>query len=163
MVAAAEQGPYARGIATISLLHHTGFRNTVHTEAHSAPPMLKVAATLGSFLWISFGVFPFSCRKHEPSIATPVAPTGCPFAIKPPDKLMAQSPSTLALPSTQYRAPWPGDAFPRTSVPMAAATVKQSWISATFTSAGRTPAISYAFFIARDGPVGTRAFCPSFF
>ena len=32
------------------LLNHAGFRNTVHTEAHSAPPMLKVAATLGSFL-----------------------------------------------------------------------------------------------------------------
>ena len=38
--------------------------------------------------------------------------------------------------------PVPGAALPSTSVPSAPITVKQSWISATFTSSGFTPAIS---------------------
>src|SRR5271157_540557 len=95
----------ARGISKEGQLSHPadydGFLSTVQTEAQSAPPTLKVAVTLGSFLWISFGAVPFNCQKQEPSIATPVAPTGWPFAISPPDILMAQSPSTLALPSIQ--------------------------------------------------------------
>src|SRR5271157_2570416 len=95
----------ARGISKEGQLSHhanyDGFLRTVQTEAQSAPPTLKVAVTLGSFLWISFGAVPFNCQKQEPSIATPVAPTGCPFAISPPDILMAHSPSTLALPSIQ--------------------------------------------------------------
>ena len=80
--------------------------------------------------------------EFDVAIATPVAPTGCPLAIKPPEVLMAHSPSGAALPSPQYAAPLPGSALPITSVPIAPITVKQSCTSATLTSPGFTPAIS---------------------
>src|SRR5271157_3809694 len=56
----------ARGIRKEDQLSHLanydGFLSTVQTEAQSAPPTLKVAATLGSFRWISFGAVPFNCQ-----------------------------------------------------------------------------------------------------
>src|SRR5271157_1186592 len=128
--------------------------NTVHTEAQMGPPILNVAATLAPFTCNGGGTLPSNCHEHHPSIATPVAPMGWPFAISPPEVLMPHSPSTAAFPSTQYCAPFPYSAFPRTSVPSAPMTVKQSWISATFTSAGLTPAIWYALFIAFIAPAG---------
>src|SRR5208282_109306 len=111
-------------------------RNTVQTEAQIGPPMLNVAACFGFFTCNSCGALPSNCCALQPTMATPVAPMGCPFAIKPPEVLMAHSPSTLAFPSTQYFAPWPTSALPMTSVPIAPMTVKQSWTSATFTSFG---------------------------
>ena len=49
-----------------------------------------------------------SCHADQPIIAMPVAPIGWPFAISPPDVLIAHSPSTAALPSAQNCAPLPG-------------------------------------------------------
>src|SRR5512142_1733246 len=122
--------------------------STVQTDAQIGPPMLNVAAAFGFFTCSSAGALPSSCCADQPIIATPVAPTGWPFAIRPPELLIAHSPPTPALPSTQYRAPWPGAALPITSVPSAPITVKQSWTSATFTSFGVNFAISYARRIA---------------
>ena len=83
--------------------------------------------------------------------------------MRPPDVLMPHSPPGAARPSSQYWAPRPYSAFPITSVPMAAMTVKQSWISATFTSAAFTPARSYALRMAQYAPAGRSTSRPSFF
>src|SRR5208337_4502327 len=61
--------------------------STVHTDAQIGPPMLNVAATLGSFTCNSLGALPNSCCCAQPSMATPVAPTGWPLAMRPPDVL----------------------------------------------------------------------------
>src|SRR5271169_3780726 len=76
--------------------------STVHTDAQMGPPMLKVAAARGFLTCNSCGALPSSCCADQPSMATPVAPMGCPLAIRPPEVLMAHSPSTAALPSAQY-------------------------------------------------------------
>src|SRR5271165_6847131 len=134
--------------------YHFARLSTVQTEAHTAPPMLNVAAACGFFTWSSLGTLPSNCCPAHPIMAMPVAPTGCPFAISPPDVLMPHSPSGLALPSTQYLAPSPGCAFPITSAPMAPMTLKQSCTSATLISAGVRPAILWAVLIARYAPAG---------
>ena len=77
------------------------------------PPMLNVAATRGFFTCSPAGALPRSCHAHHPSMAIPVAPMGWPLAMSPPEVLMAHSPSTPALPSHQYRAPWPTAALPK--------------------------------------------------
>ena len=63
--------------------------------------MLKVAASLGSGTWSSAGALPCSCHADQPIMARPVAPTGWPLAISPPEVLMPHSPVASALPSAQ--------------------------------------------------------------
>ena len=73
----------------------------MQTLAQMGPPMLKVAASLGSFTCSSAGALPSNCCADHPIMAMPVAPMGWPFAIRPPEVLMAHSPEGAALPSTQ--------------------------------------------------------------
>src|ERR1035437_945693 len=115
---------------------YSAARSTVHTLAQMGPPILNVAAARGFGTCKPAGALPSSCSALQPIMAIPVAPMGCPLAIRPPDVLMAHSPPGAALPSTQYWAPLPGSALPITSVPSAPITVKQSCTSATFTSSG---------------------------
>lgn len=82
------------------LRYAAGF-STVHTDAQIGPPMLNVAAARAFFTCSAGGTLPSSCQAAQPTIATPVAPIGWPFAMRPPEVLMPHSPSTLALPSTQ--------------------------------------------------------------
>ena len=51
-------------------------RSTVHTEAQIGPPMLNVAASLGSLTCNSAGACPFNCSADQPIMAIPVAPIG---------------------------------------------------------------------------------------
>src|SRR5512142_3399379 len=76
-------------------------RRTVQTDAQIGPPMLNVAAAFGFFTCNPAGALPRSCCADHPIIATPVAPIGCPLAMRPPELLIAHSPATFALPSTQ--------------------------------------------------------------
>ena len=79
----------------------------MHTEAQMGPPMLNVAAARGLFTCSGAGALPSSCHAAQPIIATPVAPTGWPFAMSPPEVLIPHSPPGAALPSSQYCAPLP--------------------------------------------------------
>src|ERR1039457_3722274 len=88
--------------------------STVHTEAQAVPPTLNVAATFAFFFCKPCEARPISWVKQVASMAMPVAPTGWPLAINPPERLMPHSPSGPALPSTQYLAPSPGLALPIT-------------------------------------------------
>ena len=84
--------------ACFARFYAPGF-STVHTDAHTGPPMLNVAAARAFFTWISAGAWPSSCSALQPIIATPVAPIGWPLAISPPDVLMPHTPAGAALPS----------------------------------------------------------------
>ncbi len=70
------------------------------------------------------------------AMATPVAPTGWPFALRPPSGFIGTSPLRAVLPSSAALPPCPFGKNPRSSVATISAMVKQSCTSATWMSLG---------------------------
>ncbi len=65
---------------------YCGPRSTVHTEAQTGPPMLNVAACPASRTCSGAGTLRSNCHAAQPIIAIPGRePTGCPFAMRPPE------------------------------------------------------------------------------
>ena len=96
-----------------------------HVVATAAPPMLNTPArsALGNCMPPAS---PISCFAVITCMDTPVAPSGWPFALRPPDGSTGSRPSFAVHPSSTARAPWPGAVSPIASYSISSAIVKQS-------------------------------------
>ena len=70
-----------------------------------------------------------SCMAVITCMLTPVAPTGWPLALSPPETLTGSLPSRSTQPSWMARSPSPGAVRPIASYSISSAEVKQSWLS----------------------------------
>src|SRR5688572_15859832 len=69
---------------------------------------------------------PRICCTRSQICATPVAPTGCPFAFRPPLVFTGSSPCSAVCPDAVYGPPSPFGTNPRSSIARISAMVKQS-------------------------------------
>src|SRR5690606_31980827 len=106
-------GSQRTSMQPIRNIHVTGSRNqlrlassTVAWLATAAPPILKTSPNWAPGRCMSLAV-PVSWRNEMACIETPVAPTGCPFAFKPPDRFTGKLPSAYTTPSSSARWPSP--------------------------------------------------------
>src|SRR3546814_2539735 len=77
---------------------------------------------------------------------TPVAPTGWPLALRPPEGLTGSRPSFSVQPSATARAPWPRLVRPMASYSSSSAMVKQSRSEEHTSELQSLMRISYAVF-----------------
>src|SRR5690606_14865476 len=94
--------------------HQRVLSRTEAKFATASPPMLKTPAS-SAFGTARPGASPVSWAAAITCIDTPVAPSGCPLDLSPPDGLTGRSPSIVVSPDSMAWAPWPGSASPKAS------------------------------------------------
>src|SRR5687768_1157698 len=82
-----------------------------------------------------------SCHTHSTICAMPVAASGWPRPLSPPDGLIGRRPSRAVSPSSVTRPALPGGTRPMSSSEISSNGAKASWISAKSTRSGPKPAI----------------------
>src|SRR5262245_2163910 len=87
---------------------------------------------------------PRSCQHSSTSCEMPVAASGWPRALSPPDGFTGRRPPMAVSPSRVARPALPGGTRPVSSSETSSNGAKASWISATSTRSGPKPAILYA-------------------
>src|SRR6185437_15293794 len=110
--------------------------STIETKfATAAPPMFMTPASDAPGICMSPAV-PVTCIAASTCIDTPVAPTGWPLDLRPPEGLIGSLPSFSVQPSRMARAPCPFGASPIASYSINSAIVKQSCVSTRSRSRG---------------------------
>src|SRR5262245_2006445 len=85
-----------------------------------------------------------SCHTHSTIWAIPVAASGWPRALRPPDVLIGRRPSRAVSPSSVAGPALPGGKSPMSSSEISSNGANASWISARSTRSGPNPAIANA-------------------
>ncbi len=122
---------------------------SVTTRSFTAEQADTTVAVLPPSVWTSPVRAPSTWRAPAPPRswvtispiwAAPVAPIGCPLALRPPEGFTGIFPPRLVHPFSAAMPPVPGSKNPSPSVATISAMVKQSCSSTTSTSAGVLPA-----------------------
>src|SRR5580765_994483 len=103
------------------------------------PPIDWSRATL-HFTWRR-GTHQVSCQTHSTICASPVAASGWPRALSPPEGLIGRRPSSAVSPSRVAGPALPAGKRPTSSSEMSSNGANASWISATSTRSAPKPAI----------------------
>src|SRR5258705_6149183 len=119
--------------------------------ATAAPPMLKTPARQAPGTWIPPAV-PVTCIAASTCIDTPVAPTGWPFDLSPPEGLTGNLPSFSVQPARMARATSRFGVNPMASYSISSAIVKQSWVSTRSRSSSPSRAAASTRCQASAGP-----------
>src|ERR1700730_13253654 len=106
------------------------------------PPMDWASATRAATCRPS--AMPRSCQQSSTIWEMPVAASGWPRALSPPDGLTGSRPSSAVSPSRVARPALPAGRRPGASSEMSSKGEKASWTSATSMRSGPKPAIAYA-------------------
>src|SRR5471032_2445148 len=121
---------------------------TTASSMPNRPPPFSWAAMRAPCTWRA-PASPRSWVTSSCSWPRPVAPIGWPFDSRPPDGLIGMRPPTVKSPRSAAGPPSPNGTSISDSALRISPMAEASCTSATSTSDGATPAISYAFFAAR--------------
>src|SRR6185312_3764182 len=135
-----DQPPAARTARGPELLGHQRRASTSVTQLLVARPPIDWASPTLAGTWRPSAV-PRSCQVSSTSWEMPVAASGCPRALRPPDGFTGSRPPTAVSPSRVARPALPGGTRPVSSSEISSNGVKASWISATSTRSGPKPAM----------------------
>src|SRR5215468_1089156 len=137
------------------LLHHERTSSRVTQLFVARPPMDWASATRAATCRPS--AMPRSCQQSSTICEIPVAASGWPRALRPPDGLTGSRPSSAVSPSRVARPALPTGSSPVSSSEMISKGENASWISATSTRSGAKPAMR----TGEGSVVRTRAAPPS--
>src|SRR5215467_5782611 len=122
------------------LLHHERTSSRVTQLLVARPPMDWASATRAATCRPS--AMPRSCQQSSTICAMPVAASGWPRALRPPDGLTGSRPSSAVSPSRVARPALPTGRSPVSSKEMISKGENASWISATSIRSGPKPAMA---------------------
>src|SRR6266446_1742784 len=113
------------------------------TQLFVASPPIDCASATRAETWRP-SAMPRSCQQSSTICAMPVAASGCPRALRPPEVFTGSRPSSAVSPSSVARPALPVGMSPVSSREISSKGEKASWISASSTRSGPKPAIPYA-------------------